>query len=286
MCHTIAHLKSNLQPQSESRVCVSQNRNYFVGKSFDCNQFGRSVSAGGMASISRYFYRSGFIPATFSKSGAVVHSHQWNAVRLMSSSGGTSRLGANVKGFLKWSVVGVLAGTGIAGYTSFKPKENHFHQAEVDYFVIDRIPNVPIARKIVNENDKTNLDLVLFQYQTCPFCCKVRAFLDYSGLSYSVVEVDSVLRQSIKWSPYKKVPSLLARRKDGAYVQLTESSMIISALSTYLLDPSAGIEKSIKFYQMMSFTDDNGHRKQDVINKYHRLNHNQLPKNYTKEWQE
>lgn len=66
--------------------------------------------------------------------------------------------------------------------------------------------------------DHSNLKLTLFQYQTCPFCCKVRAFLDYYGVSYDVVEVDPVLRQSIKWSEYKKVPILVAKTPTGYQV--------------------------------------------------------------------
>lgn len=65
----------------------------------------------------------------------------------------------------------------------------------------------------------------------------MRSFLDYSGLSYSVVEVDAVLRQSIKWSSSKKVPTMLARTRDGKYIQLNDSSVIISALSSFLVDP-------------------------------------------------
>ncbi len=42
--------------------------------------------------------------------------------------------------------------------------------------------------------------LVLFQYRTCPFCCKVRAFLDFYGINYDIIEVNSVTR--------KQVPSL------------------------------------------------------------------------------
>lgn len=73
-----------------------------------------------------------------------------------------------------------------------------------------------ILFQIINESDKSNLQLVLFQYQTCPFCCKVRAYLDARGISYEIVEVDAVLRQAIKWSGYKKVPILLAK-VDGGY---------------------------------------------------------------------
>lgn len=66
--------------------------------------------------------------------------------------------------------------------------------------------------------DSSGLHLVLYQYPTCPFCCKVRAFLDFYGLSYDVVEVDPVLRTQTKWSDYKKVPILLASVGDGKYV--------------------------------------------------------------------
>jgi len=72
---------------------------------------------------------------------------------------------------------------------------------------------------------------VLFQFQTCPFCCKVRAFLDYMGISYSVVEVDAVLRQDIRWSSVKKVPMVLIRQQDGKYVQMVDSSAIVSPMS-------------------------------------------------------
>uniref|UniRef100_A0A8C1DWW7 Prostaglandin E synthase 2-like n=1 Tax=Cyprinus carpio carpio TaxID=630221 RepID=A0A8C1DWW7_CYPCA len=55
----------------------------------------------------------------------------------------------------------------------------------------------------------TDLKLTLYQYKTCPFCSKVRAFLDYHGLPYEIVEVNPVMRQEIKWSTYRKVPILM-----------------------------------------------------------------------------
>lgn len=237
-----------------------------------------------MASISRCIYRSGFIAGgAFKTTGAVVHSHQWNAARLMSSKAGGA--GSKVKMALKGIGIGLTGSVAIASYFSFKPKDQHFQFTPVEVYVVDHKPDVPIARKIVNENDKSGLDLVLFQYQTCPFCCKVRAFLDYSGLTYSVVEVDSVLRQSLKWSPYKKVPSLLARRKDGTYIQLTESSRIISVLSAYLLDPDLTIDTAVTYYPNLKIEDKSGHKKPDVINKYNRLNDNKVTTHYTKEWE-
>lgn len=120
---------------------------------------------------------------------------------------------------------------------------------ELSTTILDELPSVPIMRKIINPNDKTGLDIILFQFQTCPFCCKVRSFLDFSGLSYSVVEVDAVLRQSIKWSQSKKVPTMLVRTSDGKYVQMNDSSMIISALSSFLINPAKNkMEEIVKFY--------------------------------------
>lgn len=72
----------------------------------------------------------------------------------------------------------------------------------------------------MNEADTSHLELILFQYRTCPFCCKVRTYLDAKGISYEVVEVDAVLRQAIKWSGYKKVPILLAKVENGYQVTL------------------------------------------------------------------
>ena len=55
-----------------------------------------------------------------------------------------------------------------------------------------------------------NLPLVkLYQYQTCPFCCKTRAFLDYHGINYEVVEVNPLFRREIKFSAYRKVPFVI-----------------------------------------------------------------------------
>ncbi|WVZ84263.1 hypothetical protein U9M48_031314 [Paspalum notatum var. saurae] len=67
--------------------------------------------------------------------------------------------------------------------------------------------------------------VVLYQYQACPFCNKVRAFLDYHDIPYKVVEVNPLSKKEIKWSDYKKVPILTV---DGE--QLVDSSDIINIL--------------------------------------------------------
>ncbi|PKA54042.1 microsomal prostaglandin-E synthase 2 [Apostasia shenzhenica] len=69
-------------------------------------------------------------------------------------------------------------------------------------------------------------DVVLYQYEACPFCNKVKAFLDYHDIPYKVVEVNPFSKKEIKWSDYKKVPILMV---DGE--QLVDSSDIIDKLS-------------------------------------------------------
>ncbi|KAJ6687356.1 PROSTAGLANDIN E SYNTHASE 2-RELATED [Salix koriyanagi] len=68
-------------------------------------------------------------------------------------------------------------------------------------------------------------EVVLYQYEACPFCNKVKAYLDYYDIPYKVVEVNPISKKEIKWSDYKKVPILLV---DGE--QLVDSSAIIDKL--------------------------------------------------------
>jgi len=73
-------------------------------------------------------------------------------------------------------------------------------------------------------------DLVLYQYEVCPFCCKVKAFLDFQGLPYRTVEVHPISKSQLKFSTkYKKVPVLMA---DG--VQCNDSNEIINSLTALL----------------------------------------------------
>lgn len=68
-------------------------------------------------------------------------------------------------------------------------------------------------------------DVVLYQYEACPFCNKVKAFLDYYDIPYKVVEVNPISKKEIKWSDYKKVPILTVEGE-----QMVNSSDIIDTL--------------------------------------------------------
>ncbi|KAF7270782.1 hypothetical protein GWI33_016287 [Rhynchophorus ferrugineus] len=162
--------------------------------------------------------------------------------------------------------VGALVGTGYSIHKKNKPRD-HIINEQTFIEPVSHLPKIKPSRRVRYPNDNSGLKLVLFQYQTCPFCCKVRAFLDYYGISYDVVEVDPVLRQSIKWSSYQKVPILVAETATG-YQPLNDSTMIISALATYLKDSDKSLNDIVKCFPFITFYDDDGSKKNEIMNKY------------------
>ncbi|GAY49507.1 hypothetical protein CUMW_119650 [Citrus unshiu] len=97
-------------------------------------------------------------------------------------------------------------------------------------------------------------EVVLYQYEACPFCNKVKAFLDYYDIPYKVVEVNPINKKEIKWSEYKKVPILMV---DGE--QLVDSSAIIDQLDQKLTpkrkaDSPSGDDEEKK-WRNFSFTE-------------------------------
>ena len=64
----------------------------------------------------------------------------------------------------------------------------------------------------------------LYQYQTCPFCNKVRAYLDYARVPYEVIEVNPMTKTEIKAFKLKAVPVVTVD-----HLVLHESSAIITA---------------------------------------------------------
>lgn len=68
--------------------------------------------------------------------------------------------------------------------------------------------------------------LFRYQYAICPFCCRVKAYMDYNNIKYSVVEVNPLTKSELGFSKeYKKVP---VANIDGEIIG--DSSSIISKL--------------------------------------------------------
>lgn len=67
--------------------------------------------------------------------------------------------------------------------------------------------------------------VVLYQYDVCPFCNKVKAMLDFHGIPYDVVEVNPLTKSELGFSEYKKVPVLMIDDE-----QFNDSSHIMKTL--------------------------------------------------------
>jgi microsomal prostaglandin-E synthase 2 len=50
------------------------------------------------------------------------------------------------------------------------------------------------------------LDITLYQYSTCPFCNRVKSYLDFMKLKYKVVEVNPMSKKELKTLNQKQVP--------------------------------------------------------------------------------
>nr|XP_011709790.1 prostaglandin E synthase 2 [Macaca nemestrina] len=129
-----------------------------------------------------------------------------------------------------------------------------------------RAQDLHAERSAVQLSLSSRLQLTLYQYKTCPFCSKVRAFLDFHALPYQVVEVNPVLRAEIKFSSYRKVPILVAQEGESSQ-QLNDSSVIISALKTYLVSGQP-LEEIITYYPAMKAVNDQGKEVTEFGNKY------------------
>jgi len=72
----------------------------------------------------------------------------------------------------------------------------------------------------------------LYQYESCPFCRKVRSCLDYNDVPYEIVEVNPLTKAESKQvaSDYKKVPILRVDMENGRQLQLRDSKTIVLAL--------------------------------------------------------
>ncbi|ELW62007.1 Prostaglandin E synthase 2 [Tupaia chinensis] len=108
-----------------------------------------------------------------------------------------------------------------------------------------RAQNLHAERSAAQLSLSSRLQLTLYQYKTCPFCSKVRAFLDFHALPYQVVEVNPVRRAEIKFSSYRKVPILVAQEGE-----------------------SSPLDEIITYYPPMKAVNDRGKEVTEYCNKY------------------
>lgn len=68
-----------------------------------------------------------------------------------------------------------------------------------------------------------------------------------------------------------------------SFQQMNDSSMIISALASYLHDRDQGLSEIVKCYPSISFTDDDGKLKNEILNRYFLMYQGNVPQGKTKE---
>ena len=125
--------------------------------------------------------------------------------RLISSRSYSSNGSGRSHGF-----TAILAGScgvtlAAAGVLSFRMFSGHAKARPV------RISEIETG--VIFKEEVPKLSVTLYQYQNCPFCGKVRAFLDYYGIDYTIVEVSPIWKREISFSSYKKVPFVIANNK-------------------------------------------------------------------------
>ncbi|OQV15603.1 Prostaglandin E synthase 2 [Hypsibius exemplaris] len=167
-----------------------------------------------------------------------------------------------------------LAGVGSAGLVGWNlwgaPRRAVCEAVEID------TTNIPRPTRTVKgvAQDKQDFHVTLFQYQTCPFCSKVRAYMDYYGLGYDVVEVNPLFRSETKFSTYRKIPFVLyndhkeLRKRE---LLLPDSSLIVSLFQTARLQSKSDksdVKNLLQFYPEHTVTTD-GKEKKDFANKYY-----------------
>jgi microsomal prostaglandin-E synthase 2 len=125
--------------------------------------------------------------------------------RLLSSQAGSGTRKSRL--FVMAGGIGICVGgayaafSGILGQGNAGNLKQTANEGKPEDFLLNELPpEFTPARIVTVPGDTSGLKITLFQYQTCPFCCKARAFLDYYGLNYSVIEVNSVTRKQVLYN--------------------------------------------------------------------------------------
>lgn len=85
--------------------------------------------------------------------------------------------------------------------------------------------------------DSNQVPVTLYQYEPCPYCCKVKAVLDFYKVPYHVVEVNPLTKKETKFSDYDKVPLAMINGQE-----VRDSNDIINSIQSQFGHKSQGGE--------------------------------------------
>ena len=94
-------------------------------------------------------------------------------------------------------------------------------------------PVPALVSELPSDINLRECQVTLYQFESCPFCRKARAVLDFAGIAYDVVEVNPLTKGETKSfaSDYKKVPIVVIDDlgKNTSY-QIRDSKVIITTI--------------------------------------------------------
>jgi len=102
---------------------------------------------------------------------------------------------------------------------------------------VSQVDELAVYRRVRHKQGLPK-EVILYQYEVCPFCNKVRAFLDYHKVPYRTVEVNPLTKAQLKWSEYKKVPVVMLDEE-----VINDSSIILSQLAVEFEGPQTTAAK-------------------------------------------
>lgn len=148
---------------------------------------------------------------------------------------------------LAWAAASALATTSLLSPSGSATKAEEAKEAAAAASSSSSIPGgsseslylLPAATGLFSSSTPP---LTLYQYDVCPFCCKVKAVLDFYRIPYRVVEVSPLTKRQLKWGAHRKVPVLALGGTGGGGEQeafaplpgvdvLADSSLIISRIA-------------------------------------------------------
>lgn len=120
--------------------------------------------------------------------------------------------------------------------TEFQPTK--YVKLPVIYKLLKTNPHTNFLKSQIENKDSAYsefpLSIHLYQYECCPYCSQIRAYLDYFGFNYHLTEVDSYSKEELeKFTKARALPILVLEDKlNKKKWHLANATAILSALES------------------------------------------------------
>ncbi|KAJ9448251.1 glutathione-S-transferase/glutaredoxin [Diplonema papillatum] len=129
-----------------------------------------------------------------------------------------------------WAGTLAVGGAGAMAYASRLSQNRSLKASDINK--LDQL-------ETITKDELLSNGVTLYRYLTCPFCGKVRAFLDHYKIPYKCVEVDPLFKSQMKGLNYSKVPYLKVHKQGSDdTVDIADSYEIVSLLGEKMGAPA------------------------------------------------